>query len=168
MESFESLPQDLPRPIDDGKCDHLMGKPLPPVSLVSHRGHSVKLAEVQGSHVIYFYPMIGVPGKTLPDGWNEMPGARGCTPESCGFRDSFEDFRRTDIRITGVSSQTTIEQCEAAERLRLPFDLLSDNSFELTEALQLPTFEVAGRKFIRRLTLFVTFGRIQSGNLGET
>lgn len=161
MESFESLPQDLPRPIDDGKCDHLMRNQLPSVSLFSHHGHPVNLSEVQESHVIYFYPMIGVPGKALPDGWNEMPGARGCTPESCGFRDSFEDFSSQGIRITGISSQATTEQREAAKRLRLPLDLLSDNTFELTDALQLPTFEKAGRKFIRRLTLFVTAGRIQ-------
>jgi peroxiredoxin len=111
--------------------------------------------------VIYCYPMTGVPGKPLPEGWDMIPGARGCTPQTCGFRDHYQDLLQLQAEVFGLSTQTTEYQLEMAERLHLPFEILSDAEFRLCEALRLPTFEVEGVRLLRRLTLIVRCGRIE-------
>jgi peroxiredoxin len=147
------LPPDLPRPIDDGAAKHLVGMRMPAISLPSTKGRMVDLAALPpGYSVIYCYPMTGVPGKALPDGWDAIPGARGCTPQSCSFRDSFSQFNAT---IFGLSTQTTEYQAEMAERLHLPFEVLSDAEFKLTKALNLPTFDVDGMYLLKRITLII-------------
>jgi peroxiredoxin len=111
--------------------------------------------------VIYCYPMTGVPGKPLPEGWDMIPGARGCTPQTCGFRDHFQELLQLQAEVFGLSTQTTEYQLEMAQRLHLPFEILSDAEFRLCEALRLPTFEVEGVRLLRRLTLIVRGGRIE-------
>jgi peroxiredoxin len=111
--------------------------------------------------VIYCYPMTGVPGKPLPEGWDMIPGARGCTPQTCGFRDHYKELLRLQAEVFGLSTQTTEYQLEMAQRLHLPFEILSDAEFRLCEALRLPTFEVEGMRLVRRLTLIVRGGRVE-------
>ena len=156
------LPPDLPRPVDDGAARHLVGLPMPKLSLRSTKGRMVDLSALAGTRtVIYAYPMTGVPGKALPDGWDMIPGARGCTPQSCGFRDHHKELAELGADVFGLSTQTTDYQCEMSERLHLPFEVLSDAELELTEALRLPTFEVDGMRLLKRLTLIVSGGRIE-------
>src|SRR5918999_1651150 len=156
------LPPDLPRPVDDGACDHLPGMQMPPVSLPSTAGRMVNLAERTASRtVIYCYPRTGVPGEPLPDGWDAIPGARGCTPQSCAFRDHHRELAALGADVFGLSTQTTEYQREMAERLHLPFEVLSDAQFAFVEALRLPTFEVDGMRLVKRLTLIVRDQRIE-------
>jgi peroxiredoxin len=156
------LPADLPAPVDDGAADHLIAVVLPDVTLPATDGRSVRLTELgPGRTVIYAYPMTGTPGVDPPDGWDEIPGARGCTPESCGFRDHNAELDRAGAAVLGLSTQPTDVQREAAERLGLPFALLSDADLELTRALGLPAMVVEGTTMIRRLTLVVRDGRIE-------
>ena len=156
------LPPDLPRPIDDGAAAHLVGLAMPKVSLPSTSGRQVDLAGLKGTRtVIYAYPMTGVPGKPLPEGWDMIPGARGCTPQSCSFRDHHAELAVLGADVFGLSTQTTDYQREMSERLHLPFEVLSDADFELTEALRLPTFEADGMRLLKRLTLIVRDGRVE-------
>jgi len=153
-DNIYELPRDLPVPQDDGACDHLTGMKLPAIALRSTRGGTVDLARLAGTTVIYIYPRTGRPDREVPTGWNEIPGARGCTPQSCAFRDHHEALKRAGAaQVFGLSTQDTAYQREAVERLHLPFELLSDAGLELAKALNLPTFEVDGMKLIRRLTL---------------
>lgn len=155
------LPANLPRPNDDGAADHLRGMSLPRIVLPSTAGRMVDLSEIHSSTtVIFCYPMTGVPGKALPEGWDEIPGARGCTPQTCGFRDLHHDFVKLGASVLGLSTQTTEYQREMVTRLQVPFEILSDARFALCDALQLPTFEVEGRRLLKRLTLVVERGRI--------
>jgi peroxiredoxin len=155
------LPPDLPRPADDGAASHLAGMALPNIALRSTAGSLVNLARSSALQtVVYCYPMTGVPGKPLPDGWDAIPGARGCTPQSCNFRDQHEEFRKLRAQVFGLSTQTTEYQQEMAARLHLPFEVLSDAEFAWTNALRLPTFEVAGMRLLKRLTLIIRSGRI--------
>jgi peroxiredoxin len=159
-----SLPDDLPVPEDDGAADHLRGAPLPPIALSATDGTLVRLDELPGRSVVFAYPRTGRPGEEPPGGeteWNAIPGARGCTPEACSFRDESARFGALGVRVFGLSTQDTDYQCEAVERLHLPYPLLSDEALELTRALSLPTFEVEGTTLIRRLTLIVVEGRIE-------
>ena len=152
----------IPAPVDDGTARHLTTKSIPSVYLAATDGRGVDLSGLSGRTIVYAYPMTGRPGVPLPDGWDKMPGARGCTPQSCSFRDHFAELKSLGIEnVFGLSSQTTEYQQEAASRLRLPFALLSDRSFALTDALQLPTFEMAGIRLIRRLTMVISDGRIE-------
>lgn len=160
MENFTELPQTLPVPVDDGACVHLLGKKLPKVVLTSTRGRQVNLSDIKGKVVFYCYPMTGQPGVPLPDGWEQIPGARGCTPQSCAFRDRHAELQTLGIQVYGISTQNSSYQQEAVERLHLPFELLSDADFEFTTSLQLPTFEVAGKRLIKRLTLIANEGEI--------
>lgn len=156
-----TLPSDLPVPEDDGAADHLAGLAMPAVALPATSGGSFRVDRVpDGSQrlVIYAYPMTGRPGVTLPQGWDEIPGARGCTPESCGFRDHAAEIGAAGAAVAGLSTQDTDYQREAAERLRLPFPLLSDADGKLSGALRLPTFEVGGRTLLKRLTLVIGRG----------
>jgi peroxiredoxin len=162
MISSFPLPADLPRPVDDGAAGHLTGMRMPSISLHSTKGRMVDLAALPPVYsVIYCYPMTGVPGKALPDGWDAIPGARGCTPQTCGFRDLATEFARLDATIFGLSTQTTGYQQEMVERLHVPFEVLSDADFRLCDALRLPTFEVNGMRLVRRLTLVIRSNRIE-------
>jgi len=158
---YLSLPADLPAPADDGACDHLPGLKLPAIALPSTAGRPVVLAEQKGLTVVYCYPMSGRPGVPLPQGWDQIPGARGCTPQSCGFRDRYAEFAGLHVAVYGLSTQTTDYQQEFAQRIHLPFDLLSDSDLRFTAALRLPTFEVDGKTLIKRLTLVLRDGAIQ-------
>jgi peroxiredoxin len=155
------LPPDLPRPVDDGAGARLEGKLLPDLALPSTGGGSVSLASLPGRFVIYVYPMTGRPGTPLPDGWDAIPGARGCTPQSCGFRDHFSEIQELGTGVFGLSAQTTEYQREARDRLHLPFELLSDSSLRLKAALGLPTFVAGGMELFKRLTLISEDGRVR-------
>ncbi|MFF7357161.1 MerR family transcriptional regulator [Streptomyces filipinensis] len=154
---YLTLPADLPVPEDDGAAAHLPGTPMPPLALPDTAGRAVRLDALGPRRtVIYIYPLTGRPGTDLPEGWNSIPGARGCTPESCGFRDHFQDLLEAGAgRVYGLSSQDTGYQNEVVERLGLPFDMLSDPALGLADTLGLPTFEADGARLFRRLTLVV-------------
>ena len=157
------LPDDLPVPDDDGAADHLRGTALPPIALPATDGSSVTLASLEGLSVVFAYPRTGRPGEESlggDDAWNAIPGARGCTPEACSFRDEKARFAERGARIFGLSTQDTDYQREAVERLHLPYPILSDAGFELTRALDLPTLVVEGVTLIRRITLIVRDGEI--------
>ncbi|CAN5731670.1 redoxin family protein [soil metagenome] len=160
MDDLQQLPADLPEPVDDGAADHLPGRRLPPVPLASTDGGQVDLSELPGTTVVYCYPMTGRPDRELPGGWDEIPGARGCTPQSCSFRDHHEELGELGARVFGLSTQGTAYQQEASERLYLPFNLLSDEDLGLTTGIGLPTFEVEGAMLTKRLTMIVDDGRI--------
>jgi peroxiredoxin len=158
---YLALPDDLPIPEDDGAADHLEGISVPEVNLPSTRGGSISLAQLaQGRLVAYVYPRTGVPGEPSPAGWDGIPGARGCTPQSCAYRDSLAEFERLGATVVGISTQSPEEQREFAEREHIPFPLLSDSELKLTGALRLPTFAVEGMTFYRRLTLVAETDRI--------
>ena len=155
------LPAGLPVPPDDGGARHLAGRRLPDVVLPATDGTAVNLAQLSRRAVIYVYPRTGEPGKAPPDGWDAIPGARGCTPQSCGFRDHFAELRRLGVsQLFGLSTQPTAYQREAVERLHLPFPILSDEELGLTRALALPTFEVAGMTLLKRMAWVVDDGTI--------
>ena len=160
-DNLYELPTDLPVPRDDGACDHLMGLSLPSVPLASTGGRVVDLASVGGRTVVYAYPRTGRPDQEPPTGWNAIPGARGCTPQSCGFRDHYTDLQQLRVQVVGLSTQDTDYQREAVARLHLPFELLSDAALTFARALRLPMFEVEGMMLIRRLTLIIAAGRIE-------
>ncbi len=155
------LPPDIPVPRDDGTARHLAGMKLPDLALPSTRGGAVNLARLPGRTVLYIYPRTGVPGVDLPPGWNDIPGARGCTPQSCGFRDHFAELKALGVsHLFGSSTQDTAYQREAAERLHLPFPLLSDAKLAFARALNLPMFSVAGMTLLKRMALVIDDGTI--------
>jgi peroxiredoxin len=155
------LPPGIPIPQDDGAVRHLAGEKLPDLVLPATDGTPVNLSKLNGRTVIYIYPRTGVPGVDPPTGWDQIPGARGCTPQSCSFRDHFSELMRLGVaHLYGLSTQDTAYQREAATRLHLPFALLSDEKLALTKALKLPTFSVAGMTLIKRMALVVDDGRI--------
>jgi peroxiredoxin len=148
------LPPDLPKPVDDGAADHLEGATLPSLRLPATSGEQIDLAAAAtGTLALYCYPRTGRPGEPLPTGWDEIPGARGCTPQSCAFRDHFAELEALGAGVLGLSAQPLADQIELARRVGLPYPVLSDPGLELAEALRLPTFEVAGMRLYRRLTL---------------
>ncbi len=149
------LPDDLPVPTDDGACDHLSGLPLPQLTLPATDGTQLELATLSGRAVLYLYPMTGRPGRDLPDGWDETPGARGCTPQSYAFRDHKCELDALGTQVYGVSAQSIGDQQEAAKRLHLPYLLLSDAEFEFAASLTLPTFTLNGQTYLKRMTLIV-------------
>jgi peroxiredoxin len=161
---WTDLPDDLPVPVDDGAADHLPGMALPPVALPATDGTTVRLDSLPRRTVVFAYPRTGRPGEEPPGGeagWNAIPGARGCTPEACSFRDEHARFAALGVRVLGLSTQDTDFQREAVERLHLPYPLLSDTELRLVGALRLPTFEVEGMTLIKRLTLFLADGLIE-------
>ncbi len=158
---YTQLPADLPVPVDDGACAHLPGKRLPDIALLATSDQTVNLRRRAGLIVLYAYPMTGRPGVALPAGWDAIPGARGCTPESCGFRDWHAEMRRLGAEVFGMSTQTSDYQREVRDRLQLPFELLSDESFAFIDALSLPTFTVDSMRLVRRLTLVCLSGIIE-------
>jgi peroxiredoxin len=160
---YETLPPNLPVPDDDGAADHLPGTELPDLSLPSTAGVEMNLREAaaEGTLVLYVYPRTGKPGEPLPPGWDDIPGARGCTPESCAFRDANDGLEKLGARVQGLSAQSLADQHEFARRMELPYSLLSDPELELASAMRLPTFEVAGMKLYKRLTLIAREGRVE-------
>ena len=155
------LPPNIPVPQDDGAARHLTGAKLPDLALPATDGASVNLAKLKGRTVVYVYPRTGVPGVDPPDGWDQIPGARGCTPQSCSFRDHFGELKRLGVaQLYGLSTQDTEYQREAATRLHLPFAILSDAKLALATALNLPTFTAAGMTLLKRMALVVDDGMI--------
>jgi len=158
---FRSLPRDLPVPVDDGAADHLPGFTVPAVALPSTQGGDVDLAEAARERlVVYVYPHTGTPGEPSPKGWDEIPGARGCTPQSCAFRDLRADLAAHGAAVIGISTQTPEEQREFAAREHIPYPLLSDHDLKLAEAMRLPTFEADGLHLYKRLTFVAEGGEI--------
>ena len=172
-----SLPANLPAPINDGACDHLPGFEVPPVDLPSTRGGTVRLGAGRTGRlgtggtvhlgaaprrwtVVYAYPRTGVPDQDSPPGWDEIPGARGCTPQSCAYRDHHAELTRLGATVYGLSTQSTEYQREMAERLHLPYPILSDERLQLTRALRLPTFRYGDWTLIKRLSLILEGSRI--------
>ena len=153
-DDLHTLPDGLPVPTDNGRCDHLTGMELPAIALPSTGGGTVDLSTVRGTVVIYCYPRTGHPDRAAVEGWNDIPGARGCTPQTCSFRDHHREITDLGARVYGLSTQTTDYQREMVERLRVPFAVLSDAGLAFTRALALPTFTVAS------MTLIATAGTI--------
>jgi peroxiredoxin len=157
-----ALPDDLPVPVDDGAADHLCGLALPRTALPATDGSTVDLAGLAGRTVVYAYPRTGRPGEEpLVADWDLIPGARGCTPQACDFRDHHAELVAAGARVYGLSTQDTAYQREAVGRLHLPFPLLPDADLALADALRLPTFTAAGRRLLRRLTLLVRDGTVE-------
>lgn len=157
-----TLPDGLPEPNDDGAAMHLPGAAVPDITLRSTSGDDVELGALHGRSVVYAYPWTGRPGEPLlSDDWDLIPGARGCTPETCGFRDHHAEIAALGARVMGLSTQDTAYQRELAERLGLPFPILSDEDLALANAMRLPTFQVAGRTLLKRLTLVVRDGTVE-------
>jgi peroxiredoxin len=160
-----SLPPDLPVPVDDGACDHLPGLAMPAIALASTDGVDVRLDDPSAPRTIVFaYPRTGRPGEEPPGGtaaWNAIPGARGCTPQACGYRDHFAELAALGVRVFGLSTQDTAYQRELVERMGLPYPILSDEHLALATALRLPTFDTEGLTLLRRHTLVIDGGRIE-------
>jgi peroxiredoxin len=159
--NLSELPKDLPRPVDDGAASHLPGMKLQGLEFTATSGATVDIGAISGRFVLYVYPMTGLPGVSLPDGWDAIPGARGCTPQSCSFRDHYAELKSLNTSVFGLSTQSTDYQKEARERLHLPFELLSDSGHRLKRELGLPTFDVAGLELYKRLTLIVVNGQVK-------
>jgi peroxiredoxin len=152
------LPAGLPVPVDDRAADDLPGMRIPDVVLPSSMGDVALAALAADRLVLYFYPQTGPPDKAIPPGWDELPGARGCTPQSCGFRDHAAELTAFAARVAGVSSQSLSEQQEFAARTKIPFPVISDDGFVLAARLSLPTFEFDGRRFYKRVALIAENG----------
>ena len=162
MTNLNKLPANLPVPIDDGLADHLIGIRLPSLSLLSTKGTKIDLSQIQGRFVVYCYPRTGTPNSSLPEGWDQIPGARGCTPQSCAYRDHYQEIKALGAEVFGLSVQTSEYQKEMVGRLHLPFPVLSDQQFEFQRALNLPTFDVAGMTLLKRLTLIIRDGIVEA------
>jgi peroxiredoxin len=161
IRNLMEIPTDLPVPVDDGAADHLTGSKLPDLSLAATDGTQVNLSKLGGRTVVYVYPRTGEPGKPSPDGWDAIPGARGCTPQTCGFRDHYADLKQLGVRqLYGLSTQDTAYQQEVAQRLHLPFPIISDADLALTRALRLPTFTAAGMTLLKRMAWVIDDGRV--------
>ena len=155
------LPEALPIPEDDGAARHLTGMRLSDIVLTATDGAQVNLSKLPGRTVVYVYPRTGRPGQALPTGWDAIPGARGCTPQSCGFRDHFDELKKLGVdALFGLSTQDSAYQREAAERLHLPFAILSDADLKLTNAMRLPTFDVDGMTLLKRMAWVIDQGVI--------
>ena len=155
------LPADLPVPEDDGAADHLPGRDLPALSLPSTAGPVDLRGAAAGTLVLYIYPRTGRPGEPPPDGWDATPGARGCTPQSCAFRDHRAELAALGADVVGMSAQTLDDQAEFAAREHIPYPLIADPDLELAAALDLPTFEIAGMRLYRRITIIARAVRIE-------
>ena len=162
MTNLSQLPTDLPIPHDDGSTNHLKGMKLPHISLNATNGKTVHLGDIKGKLVIYCYPMTGQPNVPLPDGWDQIPGARGCTPQSCSFRDHYQELQALGAEVVGLSVQSTEYQKEMVDRLHLPFPVVSDANYLFQQALNMPTFEVAEMTLLKRVTLITNNGVIEA------
>ena len=159
--SITSLPENLPIPKDDGAAKHLLYSNLPKITLHATNRELINIGSISGCLVLYVYPMTGNPNKPLPDGWDEIPGARGCTPQAWSFRDHFDELQKWKVSLYGLSVQTSEYQIEAKQRLHLPFELLSDETLQLKSAMSLPTFKTLGMELYKRLTLIAVDGEIK-------
>jgi peroxiredoxin len=158
---FTRLPPDLPVPVDDGAADHLEGSGFPEVELELTDGSQADLPGVLGSlAVLFIYPRTGTPGEPLLPGWDDIPGARGCTPQSCSYRDNLQGFRRHGAAVFGLSAQTAAAQAEFRQRESIPYELLSDPGLKLRDGLGVPTFTVSNLTLYKRLTMIIESGRI--------
>lgn len=162
MTNLNQLPSDLPIPEDDGAADHLIGMAFPKIPLMASSGEWIDLSRLEGRVVLYCYPMTGRPDRSLPEGWDQIPGARGCTPQSCSFRDHFQELQSFGVKVFGLSVQTSEYQQEMAKRLHLPFSVLSDVNFEFQKALNLPTFLASGMTLLKRVTCIAQDGMIEA------
>jgi len=162
MTNYNQLPHGLPIPHDDGSTDHLKGMKLPNVSLQATNDKLINLGDIKGKLIIYCYPMTGQPNVALPDGWDQIPGARGCTPQSCSFRDYYQDLQALGAEVLGLSVQSTEYQKEVADRLHLPFPIVSDVNYQFQKALNMPTFVAAGMTLLKRVTLIANHGVIEA------
>ena len=160
-DDIHTIPKDLAIPEDDGAADHLLNAAIPVLALPTTTGDQLWLGDLPGRTVLFCYPRTGRPDEELPPGWNAIPGARGCTPEACGFRDTHAQFTELGTRVVALSTQNSAYQREMAERLHLPFPVLSDERLELTSELRLPTFETSGLTLLKRLTLVIDDGKIR-------
>jgi peroxiredoxin len=152
----------IPAPLDDGATRHLASARMPSIPLQATNGDMVDLSAIPGRVVVYAYPRTGRPGVENPDGWDMIPGARGCTPQSCSFRDHFAELKALGVdQLFGLSTQDSGYQREAAERLHLPFTILSDEHLKLTRAMNLPTFETSGMTLLKRFTLVINDGMVE-------
>jgi peroxiredoxin len=164
VSDFRQLPPDLPVPVDDGGADGLLGRTVPAVALAATIGGEIDLAQATSElTVVYVYPRTGRPGEPLPEGWDMIPGARGCTPQSCAFRDHVADLAAAGAAVIGISAQSPADQREFAAREHIPYPLLSDEALALAgaQALALPTFAVAGMVLYKRLTFIARDRRIE-------
>ncbi|TKA58184.1 hypothetical protein B0A55_11511 [Friedmanniomyces simplex] len=151
----------IPAPPDDGACNHLQGLQFPSLPIPSTSGQPVDLSTLPGLTILFIYPRSGAPGEQIPAEWDAIPGARGCTPQACSFRDASRDFAELGVdRILGCSTQDTAYQLELKERVHLPYELLSDEKLELVAALRLPTHEWRGKTLIKRMAMAVQEGRV--------
>jgi len=151
----------IPEPKLDFNLEHLNQLIIPDLKLNSTDDTTVSLSNLKGITVIYVYPMTGVPGKELPEGWDEIPGARGCTPQSCSFRDNFSKLKKLGVNnIFGLSTQSTEYQKELATRLHLPYTILSDEKLEFSKKLKLPMFKVLKMNLLKRITLILKDNKI--------
>ena len=162
MTNLNQLPTDLPIPQDDGSTNHLNGLKLPNLSLNASNGKAINLADIKGKLVVYCYPMTGQPNVALPEGWDQIPGARGCTPQSCSFRDHYQELQELGAEVLALSVQPTEYQKEMVDRLHLPFQVVSDVNYQFQKALNLPTFVAAGMKLLKRVTLIANNGEIEA------
>ena len=160
--NYNELPVNLPVPVDDGATRHLKGLRLPSFNLEATNGKIINLGEIHTRLVIYCYPMTGQPNVALPEGWDQIPGARGCTPQSCSYRDHYQELCDLGTEVFGLSVQTTQYQKEMADRLHLPFPIVSDERYEFQKALNMPTFKVAGMTLLKRVTLIANHGVIEA------
>ncbi len=161
MSNYDTTPDNLPVPQDDGAANHLLGMQLPSLSLASTQGGVVDVSAFSDWLVIYCYPMTGIPGVPLPPGWDNIPGARGCTPQTNAYKQAHPALKAMGAQVLGLSTQDTAYQREMAERLQLPFAVLSDKHLHFQQALGLPTFVVEGKTLLKRLTLVAHQGLIQ-------
>jgi peroxiredoxin len=161
MKDLYRLPDNLPVPMDDGACDHLLGLKIPSVTLKGVSNIDIDPGSTTGMVVIFFYPMIGRPDSPPMTGWNDIPGARGCTPQSCSFRDNHSRLDKLGVKVFGISSQPLVDQKEVSARLELPFELLNDTQLELAKAMNLPTFEYNASTYIKRITIVAIDGVIK-------
>ncbi len=160
MTDFNQLPSNLPKPINDGAADHLLGLKLPEITLTSTDDEKINLAELKGKVVIFCYPKTGRDGVTMPEGWDQIPGARGCTPQTCSYRDNYQEIKQLGAKIFGLSTQKTDYQKELADRLNLPFSILSDEKMQLTKALSLPTFAIDDMLLLKRCAMITENAKI--------
>lgn len=158
--SYLDLPDNLPIPQDDGAADHLQGTKLDSILLAATNGSKIDLSKLTGTTVVFIYPMTGVPGVALPDGWDDIPGARGCTPQACSYRDNYSELKKHVDNLFGLSVQNSEYQKELKERVELPYEILSDSDFKFANSLKLPTFEANSMTLLKRLTMIIKDGVI--------
>ena len=158
--SYLDMPVNLPIPQDDGAADHLVGTKIASVMLKATDGSQVDLSKLSGTSVVFIYPMTGVPGVALPDGWDDIPGARGCTPQACSYRDNYNELKKHVDNLFGLSVQSSEYQKELKDRVELPYEILSDSDFKFANSLKLPTFEANSMTLLKRLTMIIKDGVI--------